>query len=36
MLNDAVRYTVGRLLQIPKEKSLTPEELDWLGFTRPR
>lgn len=31
MLKDVVRYAVGGLLQVAKEKSLAPEEVDWLA-----
>ncbi len=31
MLKDVVRYAVGGLLQVAKEKSLAPEQVDWLA-----
>ena len=31
MLTDVVRYAVGGLLQVAKEKSLAPEQVDWLA-----
>jgi 3-oxoacyl-[acyl-carrier-protein] synthase III len=31
MLKDVVRYAVGGLLQVAKEKSLAPEQIDWLA-----
>lgn len=31
MLKDVVRYAVGGLIQIAKEKSLSPEQVDWLA-----
>jgi 3-oxoacyl-[acyl-carrier-protein] synthase-3 len=31
MLKDVLRHAVGGLLQVAKEKSLAPEEVDWLA-----